>query len=694
VQQEYFDAQLRHQVGVIRLAGGEWKKALKVLEKSDRELARLLRRRLRAAIRSGSVNSPAFRRLLKDVGRLRRESVKDIKEIITQDALEIADVEIEHESRLLELAIIGLLLLKVPKKEIRSNILGKAFAGRKLTEWFGSIAAADQRRIRDAIQVGLTDGESVDNIVRRVIGTKAAAFRDGALLTTRHQVETVVRTVVNHTSNAARELLWAANPGAVNLLQWNSVLDGRTCFTAGHRVLLPDGDTATIESLNVGDTVVGGISGLPREVVAKKSSTSEVVQLCFEDGRSLVCTPDHLLMTERGWVEARECLGVCVCTHLPERETVRRSFLECEEENAGARNFRQADSQCNKEAWNAIGGDRLRAQDVQTGILEGSSADRGAFYCSSERLQPDFWGRRSNGSDGRVKKTVRPKVLKAVQDGPENEGACQSRSQNIRSEDKQSEQKVLCVRTRAQVYREPVQKRLAQKRNQVQPDAEKSRDEKENVSSRKEGVARPCSQGENEFRTGRETAVSERERPRLGKKKSSQVFRVYEEEVAGPCVSRKTAYCSRVVKIQDAGEKVVYDIEVYEDHSFVCEGFIVHNSAICRARDGKFAPAGSGSVPSGLPKLEPPGARPPALPGCRSSVIAILPGQLPKDETYGQWLKRQPAAFQDEILGKTKGRLFRNGGVTLEKFVGRRGNELTIDQLRAQLPEAFNKAGV
>jgi hypothetical protein len=69
-------------------------------------------------------------------------------------------------------------------------------------------------------------------------------------------------------------------------------------------------------------------------------------------------------------------------------------------------------------------------------------------------------------------------------------------------------------------------------------------------------------------------------------------------------------------------------------------------------------------------------------------------GRVPAATTYQDFLGRQSAAFQDEVLGKTKGVLFRKGGLKVDQFVDRNGTELTLDQLAATKPEAFRKAGL
>lgn len=60
---------------------------------------------------------------------------------------------------------------------------------------------------------------------------------------------------------------------------------------------------------------------------------------------------------------------------------------------------------------------------------------------------------------------------------------------------------------------------------------------------------------------------------------------------------------------------------------------------------------------------------------------------------YEDWLRGQPAWFQDDVLGVSKGALFRKGGLPIEKFS--QGNKLlTLDQLATQNPTAWRAAGL
>jgi len=126
-------------------------------------------------------------------------------------------------------------------------------------------------------------------------------------------------------------------------------------------------------------------------------------------------------------------------------------------------------------------------------------------------------------------------------------------------------------------------------------------------------------------------------------------------------------------------------------------------SIICASRDGIVYPLTDDPVKS---------PKPPAHFSCRSTITPKVKAEFedrvkkptprtavgPKGTTkvrqtttYESWLKRQPASFQDEVLGKTRGALFRRGGLPISKFVDRAGATLTLDELRKVEPEVFNR---
>ena len=99
----------------------------------------------------------------------------------------------------------------------------------------------------------------------------------------------------------------------------------------------------------------------------------------------------------------------------------------------------------------------------------------------------------------------------------------------------------------------------------------------------------------------------------------------------------------------------------------------------CRSLDGNFYDRGKGP-------------KPPQHIACRSTRVPVTNrnrARLERRQTYNGWLKAQSASVQDDILGKTKGRLFRKGELTGDRFVNRAGQEYTLEQLKAKDAEAW-----
>ena len=59
-------------------------------------------------------------------------------------------------------------------EQVYAAAMSRPFQGRLLSEWASGIEAQRMTRIRDAVRIGYVENESVQQIVRRVRGTRAA----------------------------------------------------------------------------------------------------------------------------------------------------------------------------------------------------------------------------------------------------------------------------------------------------------------------------------------------------------------------------------------------------------------------------------------------------------------------------------------------------------------------------------------
>lgn len=85
---------------------------------------------------------------------------------------------------------------------------------------------------------------------------------------------------------------------------------------------------------------------------------------------------------------------------------------------------------------------------------------------------------------------------------------------------------------------------------------------------------------------------------------------------------------------------------------------------------------------------------PPRHVNCRSTMVPEIDGLDPVPvRSYGEWLKAQPVSVQNDILGPTRAKLFREGGLTVDRFTDSKGKVLTLEELRRRDAGAFAEIG-
>lgn len=76
-----------------------------------------------------------------------------------------------------------------------------------------------------------------------------------------------------------------------------------------------------------------------------------------------------------------------------------------------------------------------------------------------------------------------------------------------------------------------------------------------------------------------------------------------------------------------------------------------------------------------------------------SAVEEATGGLAKKNQELLAELREKSAEFQDDVLGPTRGKLFREG-MTLDRFVDESGKEYTLKQLREKDSALFKRAGI
>lgn len=241
------------------------------------------------------------------------EGYKAVNKEMNADLVEVADIS-ASATVLAVNEVVGaeIMTVALAPEMFRALVDDTLIVGTKSKEWWGELAGDAVFRFRAAVQQGYAQGETVEQIVQRVKGTRARNYKDGMMEVSRRHATTIVHTSVQGVSNAARLEVFKSNRDALSGVQQISTMDSRTCLIKNSMILAPNGVTRPIQEIQVGDIIIGG-SRQPRTVLAtKKTTTKRLAKVVLDDGREILCTPDHLFLTQEDagqeWIVAEDLL--------------------------------------------------------------------------------------------------------------------------------------------------------------------------------------------------------------------------------------------------------------------------------------------------------------------------------------------------------------------------------------------------
>ncbi|HII2055638.1 TPA: phage minor head protein [Escherichia coli] len=135
-------------------------------------------------------------------------------------------------------------LQSIAAEQVYASAVAQPFQGRLLKEWSQKLELDRLDKITNAVRSGFLQGETVEQIVRRVAGTPQRNREDGVINTSRRDLAVVTRTAVNHMAATARQEFAQANSDIVKAKQWSSTLDTHTsqwCIIRDRKLYTLDG---------------------------------------------------------------------------------------------------------------------------------------------------------------------------------------------------------------------------------------------------------------------------------------------------------------------------------------------------------------------------------------------------------------------------------------------------------------------
>lgn len=218
-----------HLEGVKTRYAREFEQFLRSME--DDILARL------AKANPQTITQARLERLLKAVRATLDEGYGDYEKVWREQLRELGEYEAGFEVRSLQ-------QLGAPIDEIRlalptpNQIFTAAFAeplsvegpdnGKLLAAFYRDWSSRNKTRIVNAIRLAAAQGQTTDDLVRKIRGTRAAKYRDGLIEVSRRDAKLMARTALQHIAVQSREVVWDANKSVIRGVEWVSVLDSRT----------------------------------------------------------------------------------------------------------------------------------------------------------------------------------------------------------------------------------------------------------------------------------------------------------------------------------------------------------------------------------------------------------------------------------------------------------------------------------
>jgi len=224
----------RHAVYLQRLGSGEVEQTQKFLL----EMQDVVRRAL-AGQDITDFTRTRLESLIISIDRDLETITNRLKTQLVDDSIALATYEAGFEVRSLAQVLPVEYALPTPT-QLRAAVLinpltipDSRYGGMMLESFITNAMRPSLDRVTGAIRSGYYQGQTTNQILQAVRGTRAAGFTDGIWQIVNRDAESIVRTSLQHAANQARQATWEANSDIVKKVQWNATLEKRTCSVCG-----------------------------------------------------------------------------------------------------------------------------------------------------------------------------------------------------------------------------------------------------------------------------------------------------------------------------------------------------------------------------------------------------------------------------------------------------------------------------
>jgi len=225
------DEAVNYAIQLHRYSNGQVRKIIALLNRADAQLTAELDAAIARNAPQATIDHIDV--VLQQVRAINAEAYRQVGATLTAHLAEFTAYTVGKELGIIRLALPGgaravVDLQGVSPAQVNAAAMARPFQGRLLREWMADLETARAAKIRDAVRIGIVNGNTTEQIVRTIRGTRANGYADGLLERPRADLETIVRSAISHTAAYAREQVVQANADIVRALAWVAVLDQKT----------------------------------------------------------------------------------------------------------------------------------------------------------------------------------------------------------------------------------------------------------------------------------------------------------------------------------------------------------------------------------------------------------------------------------------------------------------------------------
>lgn len=223
----------RHGIDLLRLEAGERRTIRRILRDLESDLVAQLARVDPVGVDAQSYRQRRLERLLQQARDTIRASYRRTGADLRGELLELADIEEEFVVRAINRGIgFDYLATSFTREQVRALVDGVLVRGAPVAEWWSRQAGDVLQRFTDEMRIGITQGETIGQLIRRVRGgIQNGDPVPGIMQIATRNAETLVRSATQAVSSRARQATYGANGDIIQAVVWTSTLDTRTTIT-------------------------------------------------------------------------------------------------------------------------------------------------------------------------------------------------------------------------------------------------------------------------------------------------------------------------------------------------------------------------------------------------------------------------------------------------------------------------------